>query len=123
MRGEWCYYIEIAMFLESFLASITFSMLLLEEEVKGEPITICEPSPVFQIWGGKTRPKRFEAVSQIESIVQCLKNLNCELDKIQFKIPQKLANLASFLKKNFLRLNSVTREVKRTKLGGKCPNF
>ena len=38
MRGEWCYYIEIAMFLESFLASITFSM-----EVKGEPITICEP--------------------------------------------------------------------------------
>ena len=62
MRGEWCYYIEIAMFLESFLASITFSMLLLEEEVKGEPITICEPSPVFQIWGerpGRSGSKQF----------------------------------------------------------------
>lgn len=48
MRGEWCYYIEIAMFLESFLASITFSMLL--QEVKGEPITICEPSSVFLLY-------------------------------------------------------------------------
>ena len=75
--------------------------------------------------GGKTRPKRFEAVSQIESIVQCLKNLNiASWTKFSLKYPKNWPIWRVFLKKkNVLRLNSVTREVKRTKLGGKCPNF
>ena len=75
--------------------------------------------------GGKTRPKRFEAVSQIESIVQRLKSLSniASWTKFSLKYPKNWPIWRVFLKKNFLRLNSVTREVQRTKLGGKCPNF